>query len=136
MKKIFLIAFLTLFSLSSSAQAICEGPLVPCGRSGTLDCGFCHIFELLSNILAFILTCLAPIMAALMLIVGGFYFLTAGTSPAALSKAKGVVTAVVVGLVIVFASWVFLNTFMTSIGLADWSGVGTDLTNWWEIRCQ
>jgi hypothetical protein len=129
MRKIPLI--ITLVSLSLSpvfVQAICEGPIIPC----TTNCKFCHFFVLINNILSFTLTCLAPITAGLMLIIGGFYFLIAGPSPEVLSQAKSIIWAVVIGLVIVFAAWVFLNTFLSSMGVAEWTGLEE---GWWNINC-
>jgi len=135
MRKIFLITlllFLFLVPISTQAAIICDvPPLVPCGRAGTPDCQFCHIFVLINNILNYILTCLTPIIAALMMVIGGFYLLIAGGSPELFSRAKSIVTAAVIGLVIIFVSWVFLNTFLDMIGVAEWTGLGT----WWKIEC-
>ncbi|XOB40254.1 MAG: pilin [Candidatus Nealsonbacteria bacterium] len=133
MNKIPFITFLmvlSLFLFPFQTQAICEGQIVPCGGSGN-PCTFCHIFVLLNNILSFILTCLAPIISGLMLMIGGFYFLAAGPSPEKVTQAKSILTATIIGLVIILASWVFLNTFLTGIGVAEWTGLGT----WWKIQC-
>ena len=135
MKKKLIFQILLFFILVPvQVLAICEGPIVPCGRSGVPPCNLCHLFELLSNVLNYILTCLTPIVGGLVLVVGGIYFLISGASPAKVSQAKGIVTAVVIGLVILFMSWVFLNTFLTTIGVADWTGLGEG--EWWEIDCQ
>ena len=130
MKKIsilFLIIFLgsLLFPLVSSAA------LVPCGGPGQPACQFCHIFVLLNNIIHFILFTLTPIVAALMIVIGGFYLLIAGPNPELFSKGKAILTATVIGLVIVFVAWVFLNTFLDFLGVAEWTGLKT----WWQIRC-
>lgn len=147
MKKIFLTILLasTLFPLQAQAQGACGGPLVPCGLSKdspntpgineTDVCGFCHLFALLDNILRFILTCLVPIIAVLMFTIAGVLFILSRfdmVSVDILSKAKGTVTAVVVGLVIIFASYIFLNAFLNAIGYATWTGLDT----WWEITCE
>ena len=133
MKKILLILLLlTLVLIPFQSQAGCEGPLVPCGREGTPSCVFCHLFVLLDNVLRFIITCLVPTVAVLMLTIGGTLFILSQfdiVSVDIFSKAKGTVTAVVVGLVIIFASWVFLNAFLSAIGMASWTGLGT----WWQI---
>ena len=118
-------------SLAGQTFAICEGPIVPCGAIGQPACEFCHILVLINNIINFILNCLTPIAAGLMLIIGGFYFLAAGPSPENVRQAKSVITAAVIGLAIVFIAWVFLNTFLDMIGVAQWTGLGT----WWEITC-
>ena len=109
----------------------CNTSLVPCGRTGQPACQFCDIFVLIDNVISFILTCLAPIVAILVLVIGGLYLLTAGSSPERVSKAKSIITSVVIGLVIIFVAWVFLNTFLDAIGVAEWTGLKT----WWEIKC-
>jgi len=131
MKNLFLLTFVLILALSPAlVLAICTGSLVPCGGEGN-PCQFCHIFVLINNIITLILTCLAPIVAGLMLVIGGLYLLAAGPSPENVSKAKSIITSAVIGLVIIFVAWVFLNTFLAAIGVADWTG----LTTWWEIKC-
>lgn len=130
---------LFLFLTPVSVWAGCEGPIVPCG--GEEDpCQFCHIFELLNNIINYVLTCLTPIVAGFMMVLGGFYFLIAGPRPEKVSKAKSVITAAVIGLVIIFLSWVFLNTFLDMIGVAKWTGffdnpATPEIEGWWQIKC-
>lgn len=128
MKKTYLTIFLVFFLLApiqSWAQ------LVPCGGSGQPDCQLCHIFVLLNNLIGFVLTRIVPIAAALMIVIGGLAFLVAGPSPEKVGRARGIVTAAVIGLVVIFLAWVFINTFLDAIGVADWTGLGT----WWEIDC-
>jgi len=132
-KKFLPTVILVFFFLSLAGQilAICEGSLVPCGGTSQPTCQFCHIFVLINNIISFILTCLAPIVAGLMLVIGGLYLLAAGPSPEKVSQAKSIITAAVIGIVIIFVAWVFLNTFLDAIGVAEWTGLKT----WWEIKC-
>jgi len=142
MKKILpaiLLILILLFSANQVLAAICTGPIVPCGGAGN-PCQFCHIFVVIANIINFVLTCLAPIVAALMFVISGLLFmvshfsdaevLAGGTKggPALFSQAKKAVTATVIGLLIVFISWVFLSTFLDFIGYAKWTGLGT----WWQ----
>ncbi len=134
MQKIFLIIF-TVFSIlffpAFQAHAICEGPIVPCGATGQPPCNFCHIFEIASNILNLILTCAAPIIASLMLIVGGIFFLVSGSSTDLFTKGKTIVTAAIVGLFIIFISYMALNTLLASVGVAEWTG----LEGGFQIEC-
>ena len=135
--KIILVFFF--LSLAGQVLAICTGSLVPCGGEGN-PCQFCHIFVLINNVISFILTCLAPIIAGLMLVIGGLYLLAAGPSPENVSKAKSVITSAVIGLVIIFVAWVFLNTFLDAIGVATWTGLmdnpdTPEVEGWWKIQC-
>ncbi len=147
MKKIFFVIFLTFALVPGLTEAICEGPIVPCGGTDQPACQFCHIFVLVNNIINFVLTCLTPIAAALMLVVGGLMLmlsylseveiLPGGTKggPKLLSQARGIITATVVGLVIIFIAWVFLNTLLTYIGVTEWTGLHGESGNWWQINC-
>jgi len=137
-KNLFLITGLAAVFLFSagSVLAICEGPIVPCG--GDNPCQFCHIFVLIANIVNYVLTCLVPIVAGLMIIIGGLYLLAAGASPETLGKAKSVITAAVIGLVIIFLAWVFLNTLLTYMGIAEWTGLldnpnTPQVEGWWDF---
>ncbi len=144
MKNIFLpIILISLFlSLTPAlAYAICEGPIVPCGTQWDKEqnppvclnpCRFCDIFILINNIIKLVLTCFTPVFAALMIVLGGGYLVIAGASPELFNKAKGILTAVVIGLAIIFVAWAFLNTLLSAMGVTEWTG----LQNWWQVKCQ
>ena len=151
------IVILVLFFLFSAnfAFAICDMKgIVPCGSCLDYDetgqcinpqpkCEFCHLFVLLNNMVTFILTCLVPIFAGLMTVIGGLYLLVAGAGqeladPALFTKAKSILTGGAIGLVVIFVSWVFINTFLQSIGLADWTHLEEgwwEITKWWHMNC-
>ena len=114
---------------ANQVLADCGGPIVPCGGQGQPDCQFCHIFVLIANIINFILTCLTPVIGGLMLIIGGLYLLTAGINPQSLNRAKSVITAAIIGIVIIFIAWILLNTLLGFMGIQEWTGLG----NWWEF---
>jgi len=94
-------------------------------------CNFCHIFLLATSILNFFLGTIIPPLAALFVVVGGFMMLTAGGNPQSVSRGRTVLTAVVIGLIIVYASWIFVNTIFQALGVSQWAGLG----NWWQISC-
>ncbi len=139
-----LLTLLVFLFSANQALAICQGPLVPCGGADN-PCQFCDLFVLLNNIFEFLMTCLTPIVAALMLVIAGLMFMISHFSEAELlpggtkggpqlfSKAKKAITAVVIGLAIIFIAYVFLNTFLDFIGVAEWTGLKT---GWWDIKCQ
>ncbi len=129
-KKILIILlFLFLFLMIPNQS---QAGLVPCGTSDTPDCGFCHIFVLINNILVLVLTRLVPIVGTIMLVWGGFMFFSSVESPDKVKNAKEIIKAVVIGMVIIFVAWVFLNSFLTSIGVNEWTGLGE---GWWKIKC-
>lgn len=52
--------------------------------------------------------------------------------PALLNQAKKLFTSVVVGLIIVYGAWIFVNFFLMAIGVANWTGLRD---GWANINC-
>lgn len=135
MKKVFLIIFLFLFLIlviPINANAACptEG-LVPCGTEDC-PCQFCHFFVLFDNIVRFVLFNLVPPIAVLMLVIAGVMFFTATGSPEKINEAKKIITSTVLGLLIIFAAWIIINTVFMFIGVAGWTGLRE---GWFQIDC-
>jgi len=60
-------------------------------------------------------------LALLMFIYGGFTFLTSAGSSEKIGQAQKIIVAAVIGLIIVFASYLIIKFVLQSIGL-DWKG--------------
>lgn len=60
-------------------------------------------------------------LALLMFIYGGFMFLISAGSADSIGKAKKIIIAAVIGLVIVFSSYLIIKTVMEAMGL-NWNG--------------
>lgn len=58
----------------------------------------------------------ALVLAFIFLVVGGIKWILSGGDKAGTEAAKGTVTAALIGLIIVFLSWMFLNLVLTSFG--------------------
>lgn len=127
------------YLLEDGTKVKYEG-LVPCGKSEetlapgeshevTMPCQFCHFFVMFDRIVDFILA-LVIVIAVLMLTIGGFLFFFAGTNPSALKTAKGIMTSVIMGLVIIFAAYLIIGTILQAIGLSDWTK--EIYQNWWK----
>lgn len=135
--------------------------LVPCGKkvciNGEYDkngicrgdekefrCTFCHFFVMLDEIIDFVLFKLVPPVAVLMLVIGGAMFMFAYFAgaeilptgekggPKMLGQAKKLITSVFLGLIIIFASWIFINLFFQVIGVTEWTGLQQ---GWFSIDC-
>lgn len=142
----FPIAFFSLIPQEVQAQIGCpEGGLVPCGRdcddpsTGGIDesrpCQLCHFFIMFDRIVDFIMFTLVPIVAVLMLVIGGIMFFLATGNPGALTQAKSVITSVIVGLIIIYAAWIIVNMFLAVIGVAN-TNFGISIQNWFIIDCE
>jgi hypothetical protein len=102
--------------------------LVPCELGA---CTICHLFQLFTNIVTFVLTIIVPPVATIMFLYGGILFYTSGGVPEKVKKAKDVITYAIFGIIIIYSAWVIVGAFLSAIGVADWNG----LTTWWEIEC-
>ena len=123
---------------TSSITYSYEG-LVPCGKEITINgesvfvpCTFCHLFILMNNVLKFALVNIVPPLAALMMVIAGIMFFFAGTSPEMMEKSKKIFYSTIIGLAIIYGSWIIINTTLTFIGVADWTGLQG---GWFTISC-
>lgn len=111
------------------AQCPTEG-LVPCGTEGC-PCTLCHFFEMLDKIIDLLLLRIVPVLGALMIAIGGAMYIISLANPEKLSRVKRLFAAVAIGLIIIYGAWATVNIFLTTIGVADWTGLKT----WWQISC-
>ena len=133
-----ILLILGLFFIPFQADA---AGLVPCGGEGEPACDFCDILQLGDNIVTFFLfpsaelgngIGIVPLVAGLLFAVGGIFLLFGAGNPSFYEKGKQTLTAVVIGLLIVYGAWVFINTFLTFIGFVNFTGPGA---GWWQISC-
>ena len=66
------------------------------------------IYCFLGKIMRFLLW-LSAVLTVIMIIIGGFFYMTSGGNPEALKKAKEVLPAAIVGAVIVITSWAIVS---------------------------
>jgi hypothetical protein len=134
MKKLLLFLILSLAFFNPVKAACPTEGLVPCGTADC-PCTLCHLFALFNNIINFALFKLVPPLAVLMLVVGGVLFLFASGSPGTLEQAKKILTAVIIGLIIIYGAWMIIGMFLSAIGLSSF-GVGlVGPDKWFKIDC-
>lgn len=94
--------------------------LVPCGPgTGKANCGLCDFFTLIKNIFDCMLFRIVPVVAVLLIAYGGFLMILAyaeGSGEGKLEKAKQTITAVVIGLLIIYGSWLIVDVFFKVLG--------------------
>ncbi len=132
--------FTILFLLLSAVPLTANAGIVQCGITPDDPCEFCDIFKLINNIIIFFLVpspavnngfAVVPLIATLLILVGGFYILIAAGRPDAQTQGKNIITAVVIGLLVVYIAWIVINSILTFLGVAEWTG----LLQWWDITC-
>ena len=126
-----LISSLLLFGLFGAnlvTAAFVTDPIVPCGREGQPDCTLCHLWRLASNIINFLSFNLAIPMAVLLFVAAGVIFLISSGSEEKVALARNIFTNTVIGLVIIFCSWLLIDTLVKSLanpgtqpGIIIWS---------------
>ncbi|MEI7689308.1 MAG: hypothetical protein WCI91_03970 [Candidatus Nomurabacteria bacterium] len=73
--------------------------------------------QLINNIIKFLLTVFAVPLVALIIMYTGYLYITAGGNASQTEKAKGIMFKVIIGFVIALASWLIINTIITSFNL-------------------
>jgi hypothetical protein len=87
------------------------------------SCQLCHVFVMANNLVSFLVIKVVPILAALMLVVGGIMLFFAGTNPSLLGRSKTLIKGVAIGLLLVYGSYILVNTFLWVLGAADVNSV-------------
>jgi len=109
--------------------------LVPqCGGTGQPECQACHLVQLGSNIITFLVSIAAGI-GAVVFAVAGFRMAASRGNESELTAAKGMMTNVVVGFIILMASWLIVDTVMKQFvdtSIFKSAGFGT----WNNIKCE
>ncbi|MCA9362007.1 hypothetical protein KC906_01405 [Candidatus Kaiserbacteria bacterium] len=124
---LFSLAVLAVVFLPEAASA--QG-FVPCSGA---ECSACHFVSMANKILVWLIGVLFVVFAGVAAIAG-FGLVTSGGNTEAKSAAKSKMTNAVVGLVIVLAAWLLVDTVMKGLlagGNGEISGYGV----WSKVEC-
>ena len=117
MKKAFLLIslfFLILFLIPVLTNAVpAQEPLVPCNGP---NCTIESFFIMLARIFNFIVWYIATPLAILSLTIGGVMILISAGNPQWLQTGKETIKWAIVGLVLVFCSWLIVNFILGALG--------------------
>jgi hypothetical protein len=123
MKKTLLIAlFLVLFLVPVLVSA--QAPFVRCGNSGQKCCSICDLFATLGYIYNFLVLSIATPLAILGVLIGAVLIMVSAGNPQMLGLGKKIFYGAIIGMVLVFCSWLIINTLLSAIGF----NMGT----WWN----
>lgn len=118
-------------SITGGSSGYCQ-QIVPCGPgTSKTNCTLCDLFTLVKNILDCVLFRIVPVVAVLLIAYGGLLMIIAyaeGSGEEKLGKAKKTISAVIIGLLIIYGSWLIVDTFLKTIGYIN-SG------SWNTITC-
>jgi hypothetical protein len=88
--------------------------LVPCGHGNPCTIG--DFFTMLHRIYNFLVTMIATPLAIIALTVGGIILMTSAGNPNLVSLGKKILWAAIIGLFLVWGSWVIINFIMEILG--------------------
>ena len=118
------ILLLLAFALLVPEQAAAQD-FVPCtGR----DCQFCHLVEMGNRILVWLILVLT-VVAGLVFAVAGLKLVTSAGNAAAKAAAKSMFTNVIVGFLLVLASWLIVDTMMKMLVNSE------EIGPWNRVEC-
>jgi len=129
---LFCIFSIILLGANFAYAGIHKGPIVPCGLSENSDktaynetdpCTLCLLWQTISNIINFISFNLSLPVAALLFIIAGILFVVAGSDEKKVDLAKTIFKNTVIGLVIIFCSWLLIDTLFKTL-------VDTNVITW------
>jgi len=79
-------------------------------------CDFNYLIELVNNVITFLLFTIATPLVALIVAYAGFIMIFNNGNSEKATKAKHIMTNVVIGYVVALAAWLIIKTIMVSLG--------------------
>ena len=83
---------------------------------GQQSCGFVQLMQLINRIIDYLLFLIAPIIATCIILYAGILMLTSAGSTENVTKAKGLFSKAVIGLLVALMAWLIVKFLMTSLG--------------------
>lgn len=109
-----------------------KADIVPCNptcdENGncTGQCTINDFFTLLVNIYQFIVFDIATPLAVIALTVGAVFMIVSAGNPGLMGTGKKIFYAAIIGLVLVFCSWLIINFILVTL-------LGYSLGSWWSL---
>lgn len=103
-----------------------EGLSTECMAFG--ECRTCDILKVVGNVFGFAFQ-IVGIVAVAVITMGGFAYVRSGGNEETAGAAKKIITAAVLGTLVIFAAWAIINTILNLTGFNV--GGGT----WWNPSC-
>src|SRR3989344_6201251 len=140
------LAITLLFLVPLSAGAVSWWPIVPCGlnepsadtpadqrlnSSFYQPCTKCDLFRLVKNLMDLMTYVIVPVVGTAFIVWAGFKILISGASAASYKDALGIIRNTLIGIAIVWGSWLIANTVVRILA-AD-SNVAD---SWYEFQCK
>ena len=126
MKKVLAAIFASaLLFTGAIAQA---APLVQCGGADD-PCKICDLFNLINNIILYVLMVFVPIGAGLVITIAGIKMLIDRENAEAWEKSKEIILMTVIGLVLIYGAYAIVNAMFAAMGYTGGNPLKFDNVN-------
>lgn len=128
MKFVLLFSLMFFITSLSAPVAFAADGLVTCGNAGQPNCDFCTLVQMVDGVFDFLFV-LLTLAAIMMVMYAGFQLVISQGNSGAMEKAKGMVSNIIIGFVIILASWLIIDTVMKGLvsaesGFGQWNVIG------------
>lgn len=120
---------LLFFVTPLETSAVTSGNFLTCDG---VDCSACNVVDLANRVITWLVAVLFMVFA-LLAARAGIGLVTSGGNPGALTAAKDSLVNAIVGLLIILASWIIVDTLMRGLNVTD--GRGGPFP-WSQVQCQ
>jgi hypothetical protein len=128
MKKFFS-AILLAAILSLPGIVAYAAPLVECGGAGQRLCGICDLFNLINNIILYVLMVFVPLGAGLVIAIAGIKMLIDRENAEVWDKSKEIILMTVIGLVLIYGAYAIVITMFSAMGYTGGNPLKFDNVN-------
>lgn len=122
------------FEVDNSVYGTTEASgIVQCGRPGHEMCTLCDLIKGFYDIIQYIIK-IAVVVALAMFTLGGSSYVTSFGGEKEIEMAKAAMKNAVIGLTIILAAWLLVNTVFLILGASPNLGV-SQASSWWQFEC-
>jgi hypothetical protein len=117
--KSFALICLAFFSFALARSVLAQSGVVPAPSGGGEGDYTLNDFVVLAINVSQIILGLVGSLTLAMFVYGGVMFMISAGSSEKISKAKNIIVAALIGLIIVFSSWILIRFVVSSLGVDD-----------------
>lgn len=122
-----------------AADATTTGGLAQLSGCSGPDCTACNVVDMMNGIIKWLIGIMF-ILCAVLLTVAGVRLVTSGGNSHTLDEAKGMLTNAIIGMIIILAAWLIIDTVMRGLVGSDGKlATDGDVSGWlfWsQVQCQ
>lgn len=116
------LALVLIWAMPADAQGLPWRPLVPCDtEDNPVPCQLCHFWWLASNIINFLVFEIATPITILLFLAAGFVYIASAGNPNRIEMAKKIFLNTVIGIFIVYASWLVVSTVINTVAADEFT---------------